>query len=102
MSELSQTQAELLVMASSLQMVALLYGQENRYAKAEPLLRRALAVREQTLGHDHVGLLQGLEQYAALLRKMDRETDATQVEARARQIRAASRRRATSPPADPC
>jgi len=40
-------------LASSLNLLALLYDKQGRYADAEPLLKRALAINEKALGPDH-------------------------------------------------
>jgi tetratricopeptide (TPR) repeat protein len=39
--------------ASSLNNLAWLYQQQGKYAEAQPLYQRALAIREQQLGPDH-------------------------------------------------
>ena len=36
--------------------LALLYANQGRYAEAEPLLRRALAINEKALGSEHPSL----------------------------------------------
>ncbi len=48
----------------------------------------ALANREKALGPEHPDVAQGLENYAALLRKTGRSGEATRMEARAKAIRA--------------
>ncbi len=65
-----------------------LYKTQGRYAEAEPLLKRALAIREKTLGPEHPRVATTLENYAALLRKTGRTTEAAKLEARAKAIRA--------------
>ena len=75
-------------MATSLNNLAFLYWSQGKYAKAEPLYRRALAIREKALGPDHPDLAQSLENYAALLRQTGRSAEATEMEARAKAIRA--------------
>src|SRR5208283_5631638 len=60
----------------------------GRYAEAEPLSQRALAIREKALGPEHPDVASTLENYASLLRKMDRPEEAEPLEARARAIRA--------------
>ena len=54
---------------------------------AEPLFKRALAIREKRLRADHPDLAVVLEKYADCLRKMKRENEATIMEARAQGIR---------------
>jgi len=53
-----------------------------QYAEAEPLLQRALAIREKALGPEHPDTVTVLKNYAALLRKMGREDEADKLEAR--------------------
>ncbi len=59
-------------MATSLNNLATLYQARYRYAEAEPLYQRALAIRDKALGPDHPHVAQSLENYAALLRKTGR------------------------------
>lgn len=54
--------------------------------RAEPLYQRAVTIREKTLGPQHPDVATTLESYAALLRKMNREVEAEEMEARARAI----------------
>ena len=68
-----------------------LYQTQGRTAEAEPLLRRALAVREQLLGADDPDVASSLESYAAVLRKLGRTAEAEPLETRARAIRAKTR-----------
>ncbi len=74
-------------MATSLNNLALLYEAQGKYAEAEPLYGRALAILEKTLGPDHPNVAQSLENYAALLREINRKTEAAELEARAKAIR---------------
>ncbi|MCH7540299.1 MAG: tetratricopeptide repeat protein, partial [Proteobacteria bacterium] len=53
-----------------------------------PLYKRSLAIWEKALGPDHPDVATSLENYAALLRKTGRGTEATEMEARAKAIRA--------------
>jgi hypothetical protein len=55
---------------------------------AELFLTRALTVYARVLPRNHSILAQGLDSYAALLRKMRRDEEAEKVETRAKQIRA--------------
>ncbi len=75
-------------MAGSLNNLAALYAAQGRYAKAEPLYQRALAIAEKALGPDHPHVATALENYAALLRKTGRGNEAAKLEARAKAIRA--------------
>ena len=61
-----------------------------RYPEAEPLYRRALAIREKALGPEHPNVATALENYAFLLRVIGRPDDAAPMETRARAIRAKS------------
>ncbi len=56
--------------------------------QAEPLYQPELANREKALGPEHPDVAQGLENYAALLRKTGRSDEAARMEARAKAIRA--------------
>ena len=57
-------------------------------AEAEPLYKRALAVREKALGPDHPDVANSLENYAALLRETGRGAEANKMEARAEAMQA--------------
>ena len=74
--------------ATSLNNLAELYRAQGKYAQAEPLYRRALAIREKALGPEHPNVAAVLENYADLLRKMKRDAEAEKMEARAQAIRA--------------
>ncbi len=65
-------------------------SRENRErdAEAEPLYKRALAIDEKALGQEHPLVATSLENYAVLLRKTGRSSEATEMEARAKAIRA--------------
>jgi hypothetical protein len=58
-----------------------------QYAEAEPLLQRALDIREKALGPEHPDTVKVLVNYAHLMRKLDREDEAAKLEARAKGIR---------------
>jgi tetratricopeptide (TPR) repeat protein len=62
--------------------LATLYYVQGKYVEAEPLYQRALLIREQALGPDHPRTRTGVQNYAIMLRKMGRESEATQLEAR--------------------
>ena len=51
------------------------------------LLVQVPAIREKALGPEHPNVAQSLENYAALLRKTGRATEASKMEARAEAIR---------------
>ncbi len=61
---------------------------QGKYAVAEPLYKRALAIWEKALGPEHPDVATALENYAALLRKAGRGEEAAKLEARAKAIRA--------------
>ena len=70
--------------------LAELYRTQGKYAEAEPLYQRALAIWEKALGPEHPNVATSLENYAALLRNMNREAEAVQMEAHAKAIRGKS------------
>ena len=74
-------------MATSLNNLALLYDAQGKYAEAEPLHKRALAIWEKALGPDHPNVATSLRNYAALLRKTGRSDEAAALEMRAAAIR---------------
>ena len=73
--------------AKGLNNLAVLYRVQGRYADAEPLYKRALAIREKALGAEHPNVAQSLENYAALLRETGRTAEADKMAARAKAIR---------------
>ncbi len=62
--------------------LANLYQEQGKYAEAEPLYQRALHIREQALGPDHPLTQEVVRNYAILLRKMWRNHEAGELEAR--------------------
>ena len=78
-------------LATSLNNLAELYRTQSKYAQAEPLYERSLAIREKALGSEHPNVARSLENYAALLRKVNRDAEASKMEARAKAIREKSR-----------
>ena len=74
-------------MALGLNNLAELYRAQGKYAEAEPLHKRALAIREKALGPEHPEVAQSLENYSALLHKTGRGDEAATLEARAKAIR---------------
>ena len=68
--------------------LALLYHARDRYAEAEPLFQRSLGMKERALRPEHPDVATSLENYAALLRKTGRADEATEMEGRAKAIRA--------------
>ena len=77
----------------SLNNLAVLYKTEGRYAKAEPLYQRALAIREKALGPEHPDVATSLNNLAALYQP--RAT--TPRPSRSTSARLRSRRRPSAP-----
>ncbi len=79
-------------MAASLNNLAGLYQAQGKYAEAEPLYQRSLAIWEKALGPEHPDVATSLETYAALLRQTARADEAERMETRAKAIRTKSER----------
>jgi len=75
-------------LGASLNNLAEPYLAQGKYAQAEPLSKRALAIREMTLGPEHPTVAEMLDHYANLLRKMDRAAEAAKLKARPQANRA--------------
>ena len=75
-------------LATSLNNLAELYRAQGKYAQAEPLYQRALAIWQKALGPEHPQVAMVLENYAALLHWLNRDAEADKMEARAQAIRA--------------
>ena len=60
-------------LATWLNNLALLYQTQGKYAEAEPLLKRALAICEQRLGPTHPNTQIARENYASLLRDLNKQ-----------------------------
>ena len=73
--------------AFSLNDLALLYQDQGRYADAEPLCRRALAIEEKTLGPDHPHVAVSLNNLARLYQFQGRYADAEPLYKRSLAIR---------------
>ena len=56
--------------------------QAGRYAEAEPLAQRALAIRERVLGREHPDTLTSVNNLAQLYRRQGRYTEAEQLQRR--------------------
>jgi hypothetical protein len=63
-------------------------NERAQYEEAEPLLVRALAIREKALGAEHPAVATILENYSSLLRATDKESESEKLENRASIIRA--------------
>ncbi len=67
--------------AGSLNNLAVLYDAQGNYEQAEPLMKQALKILEQSIGTEHPNTKQGRKNYAGLLRKLGREEEAVVLEA---------------------
>ena len=67
-------------MATSLNNLANLYYSQGKYAEAEPLYQRSLAIVEKALGSDHPNTVKVRENYALLLRNLGRDAEAGKLE----------------------
>lgn len=76
-------------LAASLGNLAELYRTQEKYVEAEPLYRKALVIWEQALGSYDLQAALWLEDCAYVLRKLNRNQEAAEMEARANVIRAA-------------
>ena len=72
--------------------MAELHRVQGQYAKAEPLYKRTLDIMEKALGPNHPTMANALENYASLLRKTRRASEAAKMEARAGAIRSGKRK----------
>ncbi len=72
-------------------LLASLYQSRGKYAEAEPLYERSLAIMEKALGSEHLLVATVLESYATLLQNTDRHGEAAAMESRAKAIRAKQR-----------
>ena len=73
-------------MAMSLSSLALVFETRKEYTKALPLVEQALKIREEAFGVDHPRLIPSLEQYAGLLRLLNRIEEAERIDARMARI----------------
>ena len=60
----------------SLNNLAALYDKQGRYADAEPLYKRSLAIQEKALGPDHPDVATSLNNLAVLYQEQGRYADA--------------------------
>jgi hypothetical protein len=60
--------------------LAVLYKAAGEYAKAQPLYERALGIFEAVLGPTHPKVLTCRQNYAQLLRQMQRQAEAAALE----------------------
>ncbi len=73
-------------MAMSLSSLALVFETRKEYTKALPLVEQALKIREAEFGVDHPLIVPSLEQYAGLLRLVNRIEEAERIDARRARI----------------
>ena len=74
--------------ASTYYLLARLYFILRQYEVAEVFSRKALSVRESVFGSNHPDVVNSLEQYTALLKKLNRENEACSYEERIQSIQA--------------
>ena len=67
-----------------------MYASQRKYAEAEPLFKRSLAIREKALGPEHPDVARSLNYLAKLYRKMGKAEEASQLEERAQKIKSQS------------
>jgi hypothetical protein len=68
--------------------LARVYSAKGEFARAEPLCRRALTIQEKTpVAAADPALVETLEDYAVLLRNLNRPDEAARLDDRARAIR---------------
>ena len=73
-------------MAVTLSSLALIFEARTEYAKAIPLVEQALKIREVAFGVEDPRIVPSLEQYAGLLRVLNRHEEAERIEARKARI----------------
>jgi tetratricopeptide (TPR) repeat protein len=73
--------------AASLNNLAALYQTQGRYADAEPLYRRSLAIYEKVLGPEHPDVATSLNNLARLYEAQGRHADAEPLQRRSLAIR---------------
>ena len=74
--------------ASTYHHLAMVTFSMNSYNESEEYFKKALAIRAEVLGPEHLAVATSLEQYAILLYDVGREQQAQEFEARAQAIRA--------------
>ena len=73
--------------AQTLNNIALVYSTQGKYSEAEELYKRALAIREHSLGESHPDVAQTLNNLARVYRDQGRYGDAERLFKRALTIR---------------
>ena len=66
--------------------LAALYQAQGKHGEAERMYKQSLEVWEKSLGPNHPYVAKGMENYARLLRKLNREEEAAKFQARANAI----------------
>ncbi len=74
--------------ATALNNLAVLYQEQGRNADAEPLHKRALAIREKALGPDHPQVAASIKNLADLYKALGRDGEAEAMAKREQAIRA--------------
>jgi tetratricopeptide (TPR) repeat protein len=77
--------------ATDLNNLAVLHYNQGQYAAAEPLYKRALAIRGASLAPNHPAVARSLNNLAGLYRKTGRVKEAEGLEQRAARIEALAR-----------
>jgi tetratricopeptide (TPR) repeat protein len=75
-----------LKLADSLNTLAGILFQQGKFSECEPLLEKALRLRQSKLGEEHPHIADNLRDYAKLLKKLGRESDAEKMYAQAKSI----------------
>lgn len=73
--------------ASSLDMLAMIYYTERKYGQAEPLYKETLAIREKTLGSDHPDVVSVLANMVELYKTIGKSDEAKKLTERIEGIR---------------
>ena len=71
--------------------LALVYSAQGKFVQAEPLYRRALAIRENILGTDHHLVADSLDALAEALSSNNQEIEALALRKRAEEIRTSAK-----------
>jgi hypothetical protein len=72
--------------ADCLELLAELYGGEGKNEQSASLYKEALDIREKDIGQDDPGTIATTNAYIGVLRKLKRDAEAHELEARLRQI----------------
>jgi len=78
------------IVAVTMRTIAVFQAVQGRYLEAERFIRRSLEISEKTLGSEHPEVATSLELFAQVLHTVHRDNEASQLEARAQEIRARS------------